>query len=542
MTDNHEPIMDYNRLKALAPADCPQIALFIEQRALDVFVDSSWNVWFRKFTHSHDISFRRSLQEIVLLIRGLPGNYSVTPDIHPVDSAVWQSFQAHRSQSHSDSQHGNVSDAAGAVASHPTEESNEMVDELLDHMIDRGASDLHILTDNHNKRTSVRMRINGVLVATNAWDYHTGDTLIRSIWNKHKHIHRTENAINHGSFYHSAAGARYMVRITEAPEIRGGTMFVARIRDPLEIRTLNQTGYTDQQQRTIQSILSARAGLVCINGPTNSGKSSTQSSMLALMPSDVHIIEIGDPIETHLDLTAHFELSEKYPGGKEHHLKQYLGSTLRQDPDLLALTEMRDESSARAALQLTSQGKMVITTMHTTDFVAALERLRLFDLSRREIVSWGFLRGFISQRLMPRLCDQCSLDTSPQPNTNARWRLLFGEDRLSRIRYHNSTGCSACNHTGVVSRILIAEAVEITAEVLQLARKILYDSNPLPWFKYAKENGITNIHHHASDRVLRGEIDPHHAERELGRFTQSKLLRMHDSKTKITSLPRKNST
>lgn len=520
-------VTDIRQLTALESADSPELNKFIRERALDAFVDKDWNIWFRRFAHSQDPSFRLALQELRWKIRALPGNGDVSSAIHGIDSAVWSSFKSELAEreieSNSDD---NPSEPAAGHAMDA--ESNELVDELLDSMIDLNASDLHVKTGRESTETTVRMRINGILVPTNHWNYQTGDALLRALWNSHDRIARVECGTNNGSFYHrhAATGKKYMVRMTEAPEIRG-TMFVARIRDPEEVRKLNATGYTQQQQQVIQSLLSLRSGLISINGPTNSGKSSTQTSMLALMPRDMHIIEIGDPVETHLDHVAHFELSESHPGGKERHLKELLGSTVRQDPDMLALTEMRDELTAKAAMQLASQGKLVITTMHTFDFVTAFERLRRFGMSADDIVSPGFLRGFVSQRLLPKLCSHCALTEPPDLKIAYRWIAAFGPQApLTKIRYRNKSGCPKCNHTGVAARVLVAEAVQIDPKTLVIARKIIFDSDPAAWHEHAHNSNILNIHQHAALRVLAGEVDPIATERDLGAFSRLNLLRL----------------
>ncbi len=490
------------------PTEASNIREFIAKRNLAIFVDKAGTVYYKKIVNSDDPSFRRSLQEIVNLVFSITGQKVKSV---PIDEATYESFESKTSAKNSDAKISEI-------------EANQKVEDILNAMVERNASDLHIKVQEHNDLTSIRMRINGELIPTGSLTYTVGDALLRSLWINYSNIDRTERAINNGSFYFRPKNnpqREYMVRMTESPEARG-MMFVARIRDPHEIRPLEQIGYNMQQMKVIQSLLGHRKGLASINGPTNSGKSSTQSSMLSLMPASMHIVEIGDPVETYQDHIAHFELRESYPGGKTAHLEKMLGSTVRQDPDVLALTEMRDELTAKAALQLASQGKFVITTMHTTDFVSCFERLQRMGLTKEDMVAPGFLRGLVCQKLLPKLCD-CATDTSPIANQTQQYAFLLG-DTKGTIRYRCQDGCETCHHTGVIDRVLVAEAVEITTELLPIIRDILYKSDPSPFYEYAENKTILNIHQHARERVLAGEVDPSIAETEIGRFTKENLL------------------
>ena len=501
-------VTDFEQLVNATPTDDPDITEFIIKRNLPVFVDSDFRLYYKNVGPTEDPSFRRSLQEISGKLFQRTGVRVVSL---PVEQAVFESFQARTSA--------NTSEPIGEI------EANQKVEDILNAMVERNASDLHIKVQEYSDVTTIRMRVNGELVHYGTLSFAIGDALLRSLWINYSDVDRTERSINNGSFYfrpRKNPNKEFMVRMTESPEARG-MMFVARIRDPQEIRKLEEIGYNAQQLTVIQNLLGHRKGLASINGPTNSGKSSTQSSMLSLMPASMHIVEIGDPVETYQDHVAHFELRESYPGGKMAHLDHLLGATVRQDPDILALTEMRDSLTAKAALQLASQGKFVITTMHTTDFVSCFERFQRMGLSKEDLMAPGFLRGLVCQKLLPKLC-QCALDSSPVENETQKYAYIFGG---GRIRYRNRNGCPECHHTGIIDRVLVAEAVEITHEMLPIIRKILFDSNPQEFYDYARKHHMLNIHQHACARIRAGEVDPSMAETDIGRFGKENLLWMY---------------
>ena len=517
-------VSDYTELSSLSPAQNPEITEYINERSLEMFVDSDWNIWYKAYEHQYNPSFRRALQDVRRLVKFHSPAEIMLPKITGVASAAWNSFQSHLTEEIEQLQI-----KQGHVDARPTDkETNEQIDELLDEMVDRNASDLHIKTLLDDAKTIVRMRINGLLQQTHHWDYATGDAILRSLFNHYcAGANRIDGDINNGSFYYAHSNTRreYMIRLNESPEKRG-TICVARIRDPKDIWPLHKIGYNRQQEETLNRILTYRSGMVSINGPTNSGKSSTQSSILAMLPREMHIVEIGDPIECLQDHVAHIELSDSYPKGKDAHLEEVLKSTVRQDPDVLALTEMRDKITSKAALQLASQGKFVLTTMHTSSFISSFERLHRLGMTPEDIVAPGFLRGLIAQKLLPRLCPDCCLPKSPEPNVTQRLAYLLGDTKKT-IRYRNKSGCGKCSNTGVISRILVAEAVEITDEVLAIVREIIFESNPAKWYDYARRHDIYNTHQHARQHCLDGLVDPAIAESELGAFTEKNLLWLH---------------
>lgn len=517
-------VRDYTHLTQLDRIANDDINGFIKSRCLEVFVCSDCNIYYKDFANSYDAAFKRSLQEIRWRIRDI----GITTDRQtltiPVEIATWESFQNWLLSSRGGN--ANPDDEKQKI------KYNVKVKNMLDHLIDMGGSDLHIFANRTTDSTQVKMRINGLLKLTATWNYDTAESILRAIWNNNDNVHREESGINNGSFYHKHSHTKkeFMVRMTESPEVRG-TVFVARVRDPTEIRPIDQSGYTEQQQNTIFNLLSTRSGLISINGPTNSGKSTTLSAMLALLSAENHIVEIGDPVETHLPGVRHIELNDKYgkgsdgASGKNEHLKAILGSTVRQDPDILALTEMRDPLTATAATQLASQGKLVLTTMHTESFITAFERLQRFGMKKEDITAPGFLRGFVSQRLLPMLCPHCKLSEPPPGHEKLASRniVVFGPEDCRKLRFRNHKGCAHCHETGVSSRVICAETVEIDSEVREIARDIVFRHDDSTWRQYAEHHKITNIHQHAFQLALSGLVDTAIVEEQLGRFNEANL-------------------
>lgn len=498
-------LTDYNDLFNVRPIQNEVIIRFIEDRKLPVIVDEQGGIYFKQVGIG-ERSYNRALQELQATVLRITNKQCRR---FPVDAAAFESYLAKRE-----------TQSVGAVE----QDVNQKVEDLLNAMIARRASDLHIKVMKDEDLTTIRMRINGELVPYSKLNYAIGDALLRALWVSYAGAKRDEGATSNASFYYkpkTQPQREFMVRMTESPEVRG-MMFVARIRDPREIRPLEEIGYNKQQLQVVEALGGNRKGLASINGPTNSGKSSTQSSIIARMPQTMHIVEIGDPVETYQDHVAHLELSESFPGGKMAHLEQLLSATVRQDPDILALTEMRDALTAKAALQLASQGKFVITTMHTTDFVSAFERFQRMGLTREDLVAPGFLRGLVSQKLIPKICPNCSLTNAASDSATLYYQHIFGAD-MGKVRFRNRDGCPECNHTGIVDRVIVAEAVEITNDLLPIIKSILFKADPAPFYDYAQKKGILNIHQHAYERVIAGEIDPAMTESEIGRFGSENL-------------------
>ncbi len=192
-------------------------------------------------------------------------------------------------------------------------------------------------------------------------------------------------------------------------------------------------------------------GVVLVTGPTGSGKSTTLYSSLSELNDDaLNVCTVEDPVEFSLPGVNQFQVNEK----AGFTFASALRSLLRQDPDVIMVGEVRDQETARVAIQAALTGHLVLTTLHTNDAPSAVTRL--VNMGVEPYLVAASVRGVLAQRLVRRVCPHCG---GPAPDTTANQRLL---ERLRGEGYaidalHAGTGCGRCRQTGYRGRVGLFE-------------------------------------------------------------------------------------
>ena len=153
----------------------------------------------------------------------------------------------------------------------------------------------------------------------------------------------------------------------------------------------------------VRRILARPYGLTLVTGPTGSGKSTTLYSALELLSGpERNLVTAEDPVEYRLDYVNQVQVQDSI--GLT--FARVLRSLLRQDPDVIMVGEIRDEETARVAIQAALTGHVVLATLHTNDAPGAIARL--VDMGIESYLISGALQGVIAQRLARQLCDACA--------------------------------------------------------------------------------------------------------------------------------------
>jgi type II secretory ATPase GspE/PulE/Tfp pilus assembly ATPase PilB-like protein len=241
-----------------------------------------------------------------------------------------------------------------------------------------------------------------------------------------------------------------------------GEKVVMRVLDHRKgVPALEEIGMSATSLEEVRSFLRYQHGMILVVGPTGSGKTTTLSSALASVQSEkTNIITIEDPVEYQIPGVNQTQINDKI----KLTFASALRSILRQDPDVILLGEIRDNETAKIAMQAAQTGHLVLSTLHTDDAPSVVTRLA--DIGTEPYVIAGALVGVVAQRLVRRLCVNCRRQYTPPAET---LRLMnIPESDAASIPFYKSVGCDQCNHTGYRGRIGIYEVMKVTDKLRRL--------------------------------------------------------------------------
>ena len=259
-----------------------------------------------------------------------------------------------------------------------------------------------------------------------------------------------------------ALGKEIDMRVSSMPTLLGEKM-VLRLLDKTNLNTrMEELGFRPEALNVFQRILRQPNGLVLVTGPTGSGKTTTLYSALDMLRSpDVNIITVEDPVEYQLDLINQVPVQESIGMS----FARALRSILRQDPDIIMVGEIRDEETARVAIQAALTGHLVLATLHTNDAPGAVSRL--LDMGIEPYLLSGALNGVVAQRLARTVCGGCATQYIPDGQVLEDAGLQHDPQQ----KFRKGTGCQQCHGSGFQGRVGIYEVMEVTGPVRRLVHR-----------------------------------------------------------------------
>lgn len=342
----------------------------------------------------------------------------------------------------------------------------DFIDCLLENAYKLQASDIHL--EPQEKYLQIRYRIDGKLILI----YKASNKISNFLISYLKLISNLDIAEKRlpqdGKFIFSAQNID--IRISTIPVLFGEKVVLRLLGNKENLLNLNQMGFSKMNLKYFKDMISASSGLIVITGPVNSGKSTLlYASLNYLNRLDTNIITIEDPVELNLEGINQMQVNQK--AGMDYAVA--LRASLRQDPDIVMIGEIRDEMVAKQAITTALTGHLVLTTLHTKNALGV--PARLIDLGVSPVMLSIALLGMTSQRLVRKICPKCKV--SYKPSENSLEALFLGKDFYLGMDLYKGEGCKYCNYTGFLGQIALQEILRPTEKMRYLISRDDVDVN-----------------------------------------------------------------
>jgi type IV pilus assembly protein PilB len=351
-----------------------------------------------------------------------------------------------------------------------------LVTRMFRDALEMRASDIHI--EPGHGRVRVRYRVDGMLRDIAEHPVHLHSPLISRLKIMATMDISEKRKPQDGRIGLSIDGREVDVRASILPGSHGETMVLRLLDRSKSLLSLRDLGWEDEDNRWFKRIIKRPNGIVLVTGPTGSGKTTTLYAALSeLNRPDVKIITAEDPVEYHIaginQVQVHPRIGLSFG--------RILKAMLRCAPNIILVGEIRDMETAEIAIQAALTGHLVFSTLHTNDAPSALTRL--VDIGVKPFLVSAAVQAVIAQRLVRRLCKECSTEYAPAP---AEVRALQLDPAMVEGRkFRRPRGCRACEGSGYRGRVALFEHMEMEPEL----RELVFRQETLEVLRGAAERG-----------------------------------------------------
>lgn len=376
-----------------------------------------------------------------------------------------------------------------------------LVNDLILEAVRLGASDIHLSPTLHH--IDVHYRQDGLLSLAH--------TLHKERWSALSVRLKIMGSLDiaesrrpqNGRFSLILSGREVDFRLSCHPTIHGEN-FVLRILDKTQsLRTLDELGFCSEDVAVVKHLVRLPQGMIILSGPTGAGKTTTLYALLGHMDAlSRNIMTLEEPVEYFLPNIRQTEIRE----GGPFRFDEGVRSLLRQDPDVIFISEIRDLETAQMALRAAMTGHLVLGTIHARDSFTLPQRF--MDLGITPSVLSGNLLAGIAQRLVRRICEVCR---TRKPIKDEERKRFFLPDTINAV--YQGQGCDSCHHTGYKGREVVAEVVLFDEDLSVLMTK---EETPLALRKAWRKKGCYALWDRGIQKVLDGKTTFAEIDRMIG--------------------------
>lgn len=385
----------------------------------------------------------------------------------------------------------------------------KILDLILKHGYNNRASDIHL--EPYKEKTILRYRIDGVLHDIIEFPKEIHEYLVSRVKVLAKLRTDVSNIPQDGHFIFEVPTERIDVRVSTAPIEEGEKIVMRILSEKIRRFSLTELGLEEEELKILKENIEKPWGMILASGPTGCGKTTTLYAILEVLNKrEVNIMTIEDPIEYDIEGINQIQVNPKIGLG----FSQGLRGIMRQNPDIIMVGEIRDQETAKLAVDAAMTGHLVLSTFHATDAPTVLTRL--LDLGIEPFLITSTINLILSQRLVRRICKSCIESYEMDFKELSK---LIGENLAkklpktskNKVLLYKGKGCPLCQKTGYFGRIGIFEVLEMKDEIKRL---VMEKANASEIKEKAKEIGFEDMLEDGMKKV------------ELGITTIDEILRV----------------
>lgn len=377
----------------------------------------------------------------------------------------------------------------------------KIVDTIIEYAFKNKASDVHL--EPVDTYSLLRFRIDGLLKDIVKLPKELHDRLVTRI--KVMSDLRTDirQAPQDGKIHIKLTEETLNLRVSIVPVLGGEKVVLRVLAEKNKGLGLVELGFRDESLKRIEESYRKPYGMILTTGPTGSGKTTTLYAILKeINTREINIMTIENPVEYEIEGISQIQVNPKagltFATG--------LRSIVRQDPDVVLVGEIRDEETAKIAINAAMTGHLVLSTLHTND--AATTIPRLFDMGIEPFLVASSTNVIVGQRLVRKICEQCRVTEIHDRKSWEEYTQLFPKEMIKKIfgdknevHTYVGKGCDICNHTGYKGRVGIYEVMYVSEEI---RRAIVSKENAATIAEIAKKEGMKTMLEDGLEKVKMG--------------------------------------
>ncbi len=336
----------------------------------------------------------------------------------------------------------------------------KLVNQILTSAVFQRASDIHI--DPLDEKILIRYRVDGILDVVKELPIKIHKQMVSRI-KVMANMDITESRIPQDGRIQTLIQQKNLdLRISTLPTVRGEKVVMRILDISNQLNKIESLGLSQKEEKIVRQMISDPNGIILVSGPTGSGKTTTLYACLnELNQPGVNIVTVEDPVEIKVEGINQVQVKPEV----NLTFANTLRSILRQDPNIVMIGEIRDVETAEISIRASLTGHLVLSTIHTNSAVKTISRL--LDMEIEPFLIGSSLSGVIAQRLVRKLCPECSYDVE----ITSSEKKLFEQHHIEVDHLKHPKGCPSCNYKGYAGRIAIFEILSISKEMEKLIAK-----------------------------------------------------------------------